>query len=536
MGLISGRASDKYDTMISPEGGLQMTNTNTPILVGAGLTVQKERDPAKAKSPVDLLADAAQSAFADTGTADVAQAVDTVASIRFITDSPEARDFPFGIYLNPARTVANLLGLSASHMMLAATGGNSPQMMINELAERIANGAVETALLVGGEGFASVTRALAQGVDLAHWNDRIEEAAEIIGVEKPGVLPIEHKHGLFFPVNSYPIFENALRAHLGRDMATHMEKVGQLMTPFTETAANHPQSWFPTRRSAEELVTVSDDNRLVGYPYPKYLNSVIRIDQAAAVVMTSVGKAREMGIDESRWVYLNGCAEANDIWYLSQRPELHRSPAMKGMAETALDMAGWTISDIDYFDLYSCFPVAVEVACREMGIAEDDPRPFTVTGGLPYFGGAGNAYTLMSVATMMDKLRANPGKRGMCTGNGWFLTKHSLGLYSTQAPEGDWAREPVSVLQGKIDAMPTLDLDEAPTGAGRIETYTVAHVGGKPPQGILIGRMLETDKRFVAHMTANGDHVARLMQEDGIGMTGTLAPDDDGFNIFTPDA
>ncbi len=513
-----------------------MTNPNTPILVGAGLTVQKERDPAKAKSPVDLLADAAQSAFADTGTADVAQAVDTVASIRFITDSPEARDFPFGIYLNPARTVANLLGLSASHMMLAATGGNSPQMMINELAERIANGAVETALLVGGEGFASVTRALAQGVDLAHWNDRIEEAAEIIGVEKPGVLPIEHKHGLFFPVNSYPIFENALRAHLGRDMATHMEKVGQLMTPFTEIAANHPQSWFPTRRSAEELVTVSDDNRLVGYPYPKYLNSVIRIDQAAAVVMTSVGKAREMGIDESRWVYLNGCAEANDIWYLSQRPELHRSPAMKGMAETALDMAGWTISDIDYFDLYSCFPVAVEVACREMGIAEDDPRPFTVTGGLPYFGGAGNAYTLMSVATMMDKLRANPGKRGMCTGNGWFLTKHSLGLYSTQAPEGDWAREPVSVLQGKIDAMPTLDLDEAPTGAGRIETYTVAHVGGKPPQGILIGRMLETDKRFVAHMTANGDHVARLMQEDGIGMTGTLAPDDDGFNIFTPDA
>ncbi|HCD16596.1 MAG TPA: acetyl-CoA acetyltransferase [Rhodobiaceae bacterium] len=513
-----------------------MTNPNTPILVGAGLTVQKERDPAKAKSPVDLLADAAQSAFADTGTADVAQAVDTVASIRFITDSPEARDFPFGIYLNPARTVANLLGLSASHMMLAATGGNSPQMMINELAERIANGAVETALLVGGEGFASVTRALAQGVDLAHWNDRTEEAAEIIGVEKPGVLPIEHKHGLFFPVNSYPIFENALRAHLGRDMATHMEKVGQLMTPFTEIAANHPQSWFPTRRSAEELVTVSDDNRLVGYPYPKYLNSVIRIDQAAAVVMTSVGKAREMGIDESRWVYLNGCAEANDIWYLSQRPELHRSPAMKGMAETALDMAGWTISDIDYFDLYSCFPVAVEVACREMGIAEDDPRPFTVTGGLPYFGGAGNAYTLMSVATMMDKLRANPGKRGMCTGNGWFLTKHSLGLYSTQAPEGDWAREPVSVLQGKIDAMPTLDLDEAPTGAGRIETYTVAHVGGKPPQGILIGRMLETDKRFVAHMTANGDHVARLMQEDGIGMTGTLAPDDDGFNIFTPDA
>jgi hypothetical protein len=35
-------------------------------------------------------------------------------------------------------------------------------------------------------------------------------------------------------------------------------------------------------------------------------------------------------------------------------------------------------------------------------------------------------------------------------------------------------------------------------------------------------------------MTAQGDHIARLMQEDCIGMTGTLAPDDEGFNIFTP--
>ena len=264
-----------------------MINPNTPILIGAGLTVQKERNPAKAKSPVDLLAEAAQLAFGDTGNSSIAQAVDTVASIRFITDSPEARDFPFGIYLNPAHTVSELLGLAPLNMLLAATGGNSPQMMINELAERIAKGKVKTALLVGGEGFASVTRALAQGLDMSHWNDRPDKEAEIVGVEKPGVLAIEHKHGLFFPVNSYPLFENALRVHLGRDMATHMEKVGKLMAPFTTIAAAHPQSWFPTERSAEELVSVTDDNRLVGYPYPKYLNSVIRIDQAAAVVMTS---------------------------------------------------------------------------------------------------------------------------------------------------------------------------------------------------------------------------------------------------------
>ena len=244
--------------------GLKIGSTETandqpkcPNMIGAGLTVQKERDPANAKSPVELLAEAAQLAFVDTGNVGIAQAVDTVASIRFITDSPEARDFPCGIYRNPAYTVSGLLGLTPPNLMLAATGGNSPQMMINELAERIANGAVQTALLVGGEGFASVTRALAQGLDKNHWNDRPDpQEAEIIGVEKPGVLPIEHKHGLFFPVNSYPIFENALRASMGRDMATHMKKVGQLMAPFTTISltrirkAGSPPSVVPKSLSA----------------------------------------------------------------------------------------------------------------------------------------------------------------------------------------------------------------------------------------------------------------------------------------------
>jgi acetyl-CoA C-acetyltransferase len=512
-----------------------MVHDNTPILVGAGLTVQKQKDLAKAKSPVQLMADAAGVALDDCGqSAGVSVALDTVASIRFITDSPEARAIPFGQYSNPGRTVANLMGLSPKQSLLAATGGNSPQMMINELAERIAQGRSEVALLVGGEGFASVMRAVGTGVDKSDWNDHPDEKPEEIGKEKMGVLPVEHRHGLFFPVNYYPIFENALRAHLGRDMQTHLQHVGKLMAPFTEVAAAHPQSWFPVARSAEELITASDENRWVGYPYPKYLNSVIRIDQASAVVMMSVGKARELGIDESKWVFLHGCSDANEIWHGIERQDLHRSVAIHEMTKQAMAMAGWTIDDIDIFDLYSCFPSAVEVACREMGIAEDDPRPFTVTGGLPYFGGAGNAYTLMSVATMMHKLRANPGAKGLCNGNGWFLTKHALGLYSTTPLEGPWQREDPAILQAKIEAGPRRSYVEAASGEGWIESYTVAHVAGKSPQGILIGRMSDSDDRFVAHMTPEGDHVARLMSEDGIGLKGTLAAQEDGTNIFTP--
>ena len=514
-----------------------MVQDNTPILIGAGMTVHKEKDLDKVKSPLAVLSEAAQNALADAGTP--IDAFDTVAGIRFATDSPEGRGIPYGRYKNIGLSVAKQLGMNPSQALMASTGGNTPQMMINLLAERITNGDVGTALLVGGEALGTIMRAIGGGADFSQtpgWNDDDDSIREDIGVEKPGCLPVERRHGLHFPVNYYPIFENALRHHLGRDVETHLQKLGALMQPFTEVAAQNPYSWFPVARTAEEIATVNDTNRWVGYPYPKYMNSVIRVDQAAAVVLTSVGKAREMGIDESKWVYLHGCAEANDIWNPIERPELYRSHAMKGMAELALDMAGWTVADIDYFDLYSCFPVAVEVACREMNISEDDPRPLTVTGGLPYFGGAGNAYTLLSVATMAHKLRANPGSKGFCNGNGWFLTKHSLGLYSTTPFEGDWKREAPSVLQGKIDAVDKMVVDETPDGAGIIESYTVAHVAGRDPEGILIGRMSETGHRFCAHMAPENGHVERLMNEDGIGLKGTLSSNENGINHFVPGA
>src|SRR3569832_1468125 len=106
---------------------------------------------------------------------------------------------------------------------------------------------------------------------------------------------------------------------------------------------------------------------------------------AAAVVMTSVAKARELGIPESQWVFLHGCGDAADIWHVSERVNYHSSPAIRTIAKKAFAMAGKSIADISFIDLYSCFPSAVEIGCQEFGIATDDKRGLTITGGLPYF-------------------------------------------------------------------------------------------------------------------------------------------------------
>jgi acetyl-CoA C-acetyltransferase len=261
----------------------------------------------------------------------------------------------------------------------------------------------------------------------------------------------------------------------------------------------------------------------VGFPYTKYLNAVIEVDMAAAIVMTSVGKARELGIPESKWVYLHGCADAADIWNVSERVNFYTSPAIRMIGRKSLAMAGISIGDVSYIDLYSCFPSAVELAARELGIAEDDPRGLTVTGGLPYFGGAGNDYVMHSIVTMMEKLRAKPGSFGLCTGNGWYVTKHSAGIYSTKPVAGHWHREDPKSYQSEIDSEPHPAVVEKPEGRAEIETYTIVADRKGKRFGIIVGR-LEDGRRFLANPPDDDATLDWMMSEEMLRRTGRVTP------------
>jgi len=507
----------------------------TPILVGCGQIVQKEKDVEKAKSPMHLMADAARLAAADTGLGDkLWPVVDNITVVRFITDSPDSGRLPFGKYPNAPKTLGNLVGANASKNCYGPTGGNTPQYLVNHTAELIAEGQTDIALVAGSECFGTMMRALGQGKMLP-WNDEPGGERIDIGHERLGVTEVEKRHKLQFPVNIYPLFENAIRGQKKRSVREHQLSIGKLMAPFTEVAAKHPQAWFPVARTAEEIATPTDDNRYVGFPYTKYMNAIMQVDQAAAVVMMSVKKARELGIPEAKWVYLHGCGDANDIWFPTERENFYSSPAIRLIGRKAFDMAGWKISDIDYMDLYSCFPSAVQIGRNELGIAEDDPRPLTVTGGLPYFGGAGNNYVMHSIATIMDKLRAKPGTKGLCTSNGWYVTKHGIGLYSTDPVKGSWKREKPASYQAEIDNGPHPAVDETPNGAAKIETYTVVNGREGPEFAIVMGRLDATGARFVAHTPNDKVTLTDMMEREQLGRSGKVQSAVDGsVNIFTP--
>lgn len=511
-------------------------DARTPVLIGAGQFTYRG-EPGESPSPTALLKIAAERAAEDAGLpAGALAGIDTLAVVGFTIDAPGgARVVPHST--NPPATLARRLGATPRQATYSHMGGNSPQQMINIVAERIAKGQTEFALVVGCEFLGSATKRLQRGLGFDDWDDVEDDlpAPDRVGDPRNGVTPYEAAHGLARPINCYPLFENALRARDGRSIPDHQKRLGELFAPFTRVAAKNPEAWFPVERSAEELVTVTERNRMVGFPYPKYLNAIMEVDQSAGVIVTSLAKARELGVNEDRLVYLHGCADACDLWYPTDRQNFHSSPAMRLTGKRALEMAGIGLDEIGHIDLYSCFPVAVEIGAEELGLALDDPRGLTVTGGLPYMGGPGNNYAMHSIAVMMQRLRDDPGSYGLVTANGWYLTKQSTGIYSTRPLEGAFERQDPKVIQDQIDALPHPAVIERPQGAATIETFTVVHGREGYMMGIVVGRDSE-GRRFVANTPTDAATLSGLEATEAVGRKGTVGrSEDDARNIFIPD-
>lgn len=472
-----------------------MTDPRTPVLVGVAQYVDRDSAPEAALSPLDMLAKVGAAALADSGGSGIT--IDTLAVIRLFADSSPAFRAPFGTYTNLPKSLANRLGQAPATQIYGPVGGNTPQMFVNMFAEAIRTGEADVALIAGCEALRSQAKAQKAGLTL-DWSDDPGGAPETLGKEIHMVSRHELAHGVAMPVSVYPLFENAVGAHYGDEPVAHRRRIGDLMAKFTQVAAANPYSALPVARTADELIEPSGDNRYIGYPYTKYLNSNMFVDQAAAVLLMSTAAADAAGVPEGKRVYLHGSADTHEHILVSNRVDYHSSPAVRIGAAHALAEAGVTPVALDHIELYSCFPVAVEIAADMIGLSHDDPRGLTLTGGLPYFGGPGNNYSMHGIAEMVERCRAAPGSTGFVFANGGYLTKHSFGVYSTR-PANDWRRSDPTTYQATIDALPAPAFTETPSGEGTVETFTVIHDKGRPAFAILYVR-LDDGRRGLAQM------------------------------------
>jgi len=508
-------------------------NLLTPILVGCGDLMDDFTPIETARSPYDLIAQSAQLAIKDTGCSAILQSIDTVAVLRSYADTSHRFATKLGGSSNPPKSIADRLGIHPKRYLYTWNGGNMPQYLVNYFSELISKAEMKTGLIVGGEALRTQHGVERSGMDVS-WKEDPGGEPELIGDPRKGWNDYEDRHGMRAAITMYPLFENSIRGSRASTPDAHLEDMAKLMEHFAKVAQSNP---LATRRegwSAKRLATIDGENRWIGYPYPRYMVSNAYIDQAASFIITSVGEAEKLGIDPAKWIFLHGCADAHDHWYTSERFDLHSSPAMKRASELAFSMAGKSIDDIDILDVYSCFPSAVEIACKELGIAEDDPRGLTVTGGLVYFGGPGNSYVVLSIVEMMRRLRSAPGKFGLVTANGNWVTKHAYGIYSTTPVMGEWKRQSPTVLQDELDKLPKASLTETPLGRAKIETYTVMFNRSVPSYAVIFGRLLDTGERFIANTEKDLSVLSDLLSQDALGRLGTVVSDN-GINIFTLD-
>jgi acetyl-CoA C-acetyltransferase len=471
----------------------------TPVIVGVGQASERLGDPGyQGLSAVDLASAAVRAALEDAAGPDsaaIAAAVDTVAGVRQFEISVPGAPAPLGRSDNFPRSVAGRVGLTPERAVLEVGGGQGPQHLVNEFAAAIAAGRAEVVLLFGAEAI-STAEHFAKAADAPDFTEHADGPLEDRGYGLAGMMPRRLvSHGLSDAPSQYALIDNARRARLGLSRDAYAAAMGELFEPFTRVAAANPHAVAPQVRTARELITPTGANRPIADPYPRYLVAREKVNQGAAVLLMSLAAARRLGVAENRRVFLHGHADVRER-DLMERADLSRSPAAVLAVTRALDLAGITADDLDSIDLYSCFPAPVFNVCDGLGLAAGDKRGLTVTGGLPFFGGAGNNYSMHAIAETVARVRAQPGSAGLVGANGGIMSKYSAGVYSaTPAP---WRPGNSKELQEQVDAWLAPGEARDPDGWATIETYTVRHSRDGRMTGIVIGRLDGDGRRFVA--------------------------------------
>ncbi|BBY45918.1 acetyl-CoA acetyltransferase [Mycolicibacterium celeriflavum] len=500
-----------------------MVDPRTPVIVGVGQFTERIDDPDyRGMSAVDLATEAVRAALADTGV-DVtaaAKAIETVYALRqFEISGPMPATL--GKSNNYPRSVMRRVGGDPARVVLEPVGGQGPQKLVTEAGNAIAAGEFDVAMVIGSEP-GSTTRYFANRDDKPDFTEHVDGPLEDRGHQiHQYFTEYTASHGLTGAAVQYGLLDNARRRRLGLGVAEYRRQMAELFAPLSKVAAKNPFSSSPVERSVEEIVTVTDDNRMICDPYPRLLVARDQVNQGAAAIMMSVAAARRLGVPEEKWVYLHGHSDMTEQGLLD-RVDLGASPAAGHAAREAMRVAGIGVDDLATFDLYSCFPFPVFVICEALGVDADDPRGLTVTGGLPYFGGPGNSYSLHAIAETVTQLRDNPGRFGFVGANGGTMSKYSVGIYSTLP--ADWRTDRSAELNAEVAALPTVPVTEHPEGRATIETYSVRY-DWPVRTGIIVGRLDSDDSRFLA-ISEDDDLVALMSDGDPLGAAITVRPAD----------
>lgn len=472
-----------------------------PAIAGVSQIVQRVEDPGEAASPVDLMERAIREAAEDAGAPGLLGALDAI----FVPQGTWR-------YGDPGRLLGERLGSPGARTMTGAISGHIVQILVNRACQRIAAGEAEVIAIVGGESENSKRRLLRADRPVP-WDDELpgepdERAGETTYIRNDDEIAA----GVTSATAMFALCETSLRASLGEKPADHRDRIAELYHRMSRVAADNPYAWIQREVPAEEIRNPGPGNRMVSYPYTKLMTSNISVDQSAALIVCSSEAADRFGVPRDKRVFLRASTEMSHTVMLSERDVLHVHPGQELAAQRVLELAACEAADLHHVDLYSCFPFAVQAGARALGIPTD-PVP-SLTGGMTFFGGPFGNYVLHSKATMVQRLRGEPGSVGAIGSVGGAFAHFSYGVYSTDPGEASAPR--IEDVSDTFAAMPRRAWIAGFAGEATIESYTV-DVQHDGPHHVTIAALTDAGERVWGRSEDPELLEALLADEEGCG-------------------
>ena len=492
-----------------------ISDDRIPVIVGVGEIVDRPKEISEGLEPLALLEQALKRAEQDSGSKLLGE-----------IESLDVVNFLSWRYRDPEIQLSGRLGIQPKHAYYGPVGGESPIRYLHDAAQRIARGECSVAAVCGAEAQSTATKAERAGVELP-WTPFAHDVPE----PKRGAAfqkPMAVKLGVFRPITVYPFYEAATSAHWGQIPREAMAESGQLWSIYSNVASQNPNAWLKRRFAPNEITTPTPDNRLIAWPYTKLMVANPTVNMGAAVLMTSLAKAKAAGIAEHRLVHVWGGASAEEPRDYLIRDQFFESHPQNAVLNAILDLAGGDGRTFDAIELYSCFPCVPKMARRTLGLAAG-VQP-TVTGGLTFFGAPLNTYMTHAACAMVRKLRSG-AKLGLLYGQGGFVTKHHALVLSRQAPRGALAQD--TSVQAEADrhrrAAPEF-VTEA-EGTGSVESFTVIYGrNGEVEHGVVMLRTQDNARALARVPASDGPTLSHLLDMDRtpVGSRGDIVTAADG--------
>jgi acetyl-CoA C-acetyltransferase len=498
-----------------PSKASPLPEDRVPVIVGVGEVVDRPREIADGLEPLDLLEQALRRAEADTG-GKLLRDIQSLDVVNFLSWR----------YRDPERQLAERLGITPAHCYYGPVGGESPIRYLHEAAQRIARGECSVAAISGAEAQSTATKAERAAIALP-WTPFADDVPE----PKRGAVfqkPIAVQLGVFRPITVYPFYEAASSAHWGQTPREAMAESGMLWSRYSAAASENPNAWLKRKFAPDEITTPTPDNRLIAWPYTKLMVANPTVNMGAAVLMTSLAKARDAGIAEDRLIHVLGGASAEEPRDYLVRDQFFESHPQNAVLNAVMALVGGDGRAFDAIELYSCFPCVPKMARRTLGLSAD-VQP-TVTGGLTFFGAPLNTYMTHAACAMVRKLRGG-AKLGLLYGQGGFVTKHHALVLSREAPREKLAQDTSVQTEADRNRRAVPDFVTEASGQGMVESFTVIYGrAGEIEHGVVILRTRD-DARTLARVPANdGATLAHLLNMDRtpVGSTGDIVTAGDG--------